>query len=191
MARDPAPSAFQIERCIAAWQRARAAFSADEELTADEQPIATAIYADPNVLPPDELLRRMVVAIVFAESREDEAKRFADAMTARRKRYAARAMALRTELLDIMEALERKSFAGSPFATVSVRAGVPSPMVLDEGQIPDEYFETVRVLDKRKLWEDLKQGVVVDGAVLGNAMPVLALRFSKAPARKNPEVEEC
>ena len=192
MARDPAPSAFQIERCIAAWQRAQGAFAADEELAGDEQPLVAALGADPNILPPDELLRRMVAAIKFAEAREDEARIFADAMTARRKRYASRAMVLRTELLDIMQALERKSFAGSPYASVYVRAGIASPLVIDEGQIPDEYFEIRRVLDRRRLWDDLKQGVVIDGAVLGNAMPVLAIRGSKAkPGDPDPEVEEC
>jgi hypothetical protein len=188
---DRAPSAFQIERCVVAWQRAQSAFAVDEELAGDEQPLAAALDADPNILPPDELLRRMVVAIAFCESRRDEAKRFADGMAARRKRYATRAMVLRSELMDIMQALERKSYAGSPYGTASVKRGVPAPLVIDEGQIPDEYFETKRVLDKRKLWDDLKQGVVIDGAVLGNAMPVLALTFSKPSPQDDPEVEEC
>jgi hypothetical protein len=187
--RAPGPEA--IMRCVVAMQRARDAFAADDELASDEQMLAAALEFDPNILPPDELLRRMVVAIAFCESRRDEAKRFADGMTARRQRYAARAMVLRTELLDIMQALERASFAGSPYGTVYVRAGIASPLVIDEGQIPDEYFQTVRVLDKRKLWNDLKQGVVIDGAVLGNAMPVLAIRGDKPLHAGDSKVEEC
>jgi hypothetical protein len=188
---DRAPSAWQIELCVAAWQRAQSAFAVDEELASDERPIVAALDADPNILPPDELLRRLVEGIAIAETCAERDKGFAQGMTARRKRYAARAMVLRSELLEVLQALERKDFTGSPYGTAKVKRGVASPLVLDEGQIPAEYFQTVRVLDKRKLWEDLRHGVVVDGAVLGNAMPVLALSFAKPSPQDDPEGGEC
>lgn len=180
-----APSGFAIERCVAAWQRAKHALEADEELATDEAVLAVALAGDPNMLTPEELLRRIVAAIVFAEAREAEAKTIAASLRARQQRYAARAMVLRSELLEVMLALERSSFA-APYGTASVRKGIASPVVIDEEQIPAEYFETKRVLDRHRLWDDLKQGVVVDGAVLGNAAPVLALRRGKA----DPEAED-
>jgi hypothetical protein len=189
MADPHAPGPLTIERCVSAYQRVQHALTVDDELAADEAPLADIYAADPNILPPDELLRRFIAAIAFAESREAEARMFATGMELRARRYASRAAAMRSELLEVMLALERSSFSGSPFGTASLRKGVGSPLVLDEGQIPGEYFVTKRVLDKRKLWDDLKQGVVIAGAVLGNAMPVLAIRGSKL--KSDPVVEEC
>jgi Siphovirus Gp157 len=186
------PGPLTIERCVSAYQRVQHALTVDDELAADEAPLADIYAADPNILPPDELLRRFIAAIAFAEGREAEAKAYAKGMAQRGKRYASRAAAMRSELLEVMLALERSSFSGSPFGTASVKRGTASPLVLDEGQIPGKYFVTKRVLDKRKLWDDLKQGVVIDGAVLGNAMPVLAILGSKAkPGDDDEEVEEC
>lgn len=177
-----------IERCVAAWQRARAALANDGELASDETLLVVALEADPNILPPDELLRRMVAAIVWCEARGAEAHAMAKAMQARQQRYEARAMWLRTELLEVMLALERSSFAGSPFATASVRDAPASSVVLDETKIPDEYFVTTRKLDRRLLLADLRQGLVIDGAVLSN--PALTLALIKPKALQAPEPEQ-
>ena len=177
-----APGPGTIERCIAAWQRAKAALEADGELAADEQAIAAALDADPNTVTPDELLGRIVRAITFAESREDESKAFVAAMRARQQRYAKRAEYLREELLQIMDALERKSFV-APFATASVRAGTASVL-------PEEYIRTRREPDRTKLLEDLKVGVVIEGAMLSNGAPTIALRRPRAlaaPIEETPE----
>jgi Siphovirus Gp157 len=180
------PGPVTIERCVSAYQRLQHALAADDELAADEAPLAAMYAADPNILSPDELLRRFVAAIAFAEARAAEAKAFATGMAQRGQRYASRAAAMRTELLEVMLALERSSFSGSPFGTASVRKGLASPVVLDEDRIPDEYFVTRRALDRRHLSDDLKQGVVIEGAALSNPMPVLAIRY----ARATPTVEE-
>lgn len=178
------PSALSIERCISAWRRARAALEADDFLPDDEAVLALALASDPGALTPDELLRRMVGAIAFAEAREAEATLFAQAMRQRAARYSQRAMVFRTELLDMMLALERVIFTGSPFGTVSVAAGREALRVTDEAQIPDEYFRTrtERVLDRTKLLADLKQGVVVEGADTSNGPPVLRIIASKGEA---------
>jgi len=184
-----APGPGTIERCIAAWQRAKAALEADGELAADEQAIAAALDADPNTVTPDELLGRIVRAITFAESREDESKAFVAAMRARQQRYAKRAEYLREELLQIMDALERKSFV-APFATASVRAGTASVLILDEQALPEEYIRTRREPDRTKLLEDLKVGVVIEGAMLSNGAPTIALRRPRAlaaPIEETPE----
>lgn len=188
MADPRAPGPLAIERCVSAYQRVQHALAADVELGADEAPLAEIYAADPNIIPPDELLRRFVAAIAFAESRADEANVFAAGMKLRGERYASRAAAMRSELLEIMLALERSTFSGSPFGTVSVKAGIPSVRVLDEEQVPEEYWrETLkREVDRLKLRADLKQGVVIDGAELSNPMPVLAIRYAKA----TPEAEQ-
>jgi hypothetical protein len=156
-------------------QAARDAFKSDDELATDEAVLARAFEVEPMMMHPDVMLRRMVEAIKFAEARAGEAKRFANIMKARADRYEAREGVLRHTLLDMMMALERDNFAGSPYGTASVRAGQRSALILDEAEIPDEYFRVKRTLDKRELLDDLRQGVVVPGAVLSNAAPTLVI----------------
>jgi hypothetical protein len=173
--RPPSPDA--IMRCIAAVQRAQAALANDDELASDEQVLALALDFDPTMLRPDDMLRRTVEAIVSAEDQAELAERKARQMKARQARYEARAMVFRTEMLDMMLALERARFTGSPHGTVSVIPGRPKPHIPDESRLPEEYFRTeiVRTLDRRELLDDLKQGVVVEGATLTNGPPYLRI----------------
>ena len=190
MADPRAPGPLAIERCVSAYQRVQHALTADDELAADEAPLADIYAADPNILPPEELLRRFVAAIAFAESRATEAKVFAAGMAKRAQRYAGRADAMRSELLEIMLALERSSFTGSPFGTVSVKRGIPSPVVTDEKMLPAEYWRARDPeVDRTKLGSALKALLadeIIPGAVLSNPMPVLAIKYAKA----TPEPED-
>lgn len=169
-----APGPTTIERCIAAWQRAKATLEADPNIDLDEQAIKTALDADPSVVQPDELLRRIVTAIVFAEAREAESKTIAASMTARQKRYDMRAEWLRDLLFDVMAALERRSFA-APLATVSIRPGKASVVITDEQALPDAYIRTKREPDRVALLDGLMHGEIIPGAVLSNPVPVVAL----------------
>lgn len=191
MAEGRGPGPATIERCVAAWQRAKHALEADEQLATDEEVLALALEADPTALPPEELLRRFVAAIVFAEARKAEAKTIAESLRAREQRYASRAMVLRSELLEVMQALERSSFA-APYGTVSVKRGVPSVFITDEQALPDKYVRvvTTRKPDKHALLAALKAlqpDAMIPGAVLSNAMPVLAISSDKA---RDPEAME-
>ena len=183
------PGPRTIAACLEAHQRVVQALERDGELAGDEAALCSMLRADPNVVSPDELLRRFVGAIAFAEARADEAAAFAKGMKARADRYEARAQAMRDEMLVIMQLLERTSFTGSPFGTVSVRAGRQSVVVLDEEKLPDEYWRVSRALDRMKLREDLTQGVVIDGAVLSNPMPVLSIRAARGARAAVVEAE--
>lgn len=58
----------------------------------------------------------------------------------------------------------------SPYFTVALRNNPPSVNVYDEAQVPDEYMvqpETPpKKPDKKKIADDLKQGVVIEGCEL-------------------------
>ena len=116
--------------------------------------------------------------------------------SARQHRYANRALWLRTELFEVMEALQRRRFV-SPWLTASIRAGVELVLITDEEAIPDRYVHTtvVRKPDKRALLSALKAlgpGEIIPGAVLSNGAPTLALlrpRLLADPAAE-PEEEE-
>jgi hypothetical protein len=171
--RTPGPGT--IERCVAAWQRTQAAIQADEELGSDEQAIAAAANADPRILSPDELLRRIVRGLVLCELREEEARVVAAFNRSVQHRYQRRAEWLRAELFEVLVALERRS-ASTAYGTASIRNGVPSLVITDEQAIPHEYTKVVRTPDKVRIAEALKAGKRIPGAVMSNAMPVLALR---------------
>jgi|SRR5579862_863613 len=175
------PGPYTIAACLEAHQRVVQALERDSALAGDETSLRTMLEIDPRVVSPDDLLRRYTAAIVFAESRADEAAALAKRMKARADRFEVRAQAMRDEMLAIMLLLECKSFTGSPFGTVSVKAGVQSTVVLDKEKVPDEYWRTPpRTLNLAKIGSDLKQGVVIDGAVLSNPVPVLSMLTGRA-----------
>jgi len=58
----------------------------------------------------------------------------------------------------------------SPYLCLSIRKNPPSVEVINQGMIPDEYFDIPEppppTLNKNRLKEDLKAGVVIEGARL-------------------------
>jgi len=176
-----APSAFILERSVAAWQRAKAALEADATLADDEAVIARALEADPHALAPDEILRRLATAAMWAEVRATEAKALANSLTARSARFHARAATLRAVILDVMDATSRKTFS-APIGTVSIRNVPPAAVILDEEQLEDAYVRIKREAKRREITADLRAGVDVRGAVLSNAGRTLVLTPHGAPA---------
>jgi Siphovirus Gp157 len=176
-ARGPGPST--IERCISAWQRARASLADDETLAEDEAAIATALGSDPFHLHPDELLRRIVRALTFAQLREIEARELVGGLKARQARYQRRAEALRTELFEVMVALNKQSFS-APNGTISMRSGVQSVVITDEGSIPDQYMIVTRSPDRKAILSDLREGVVIEGCAITNGAPSLQFRRQRS-----------
>lgn len=172
------PGPRTIEQCVAAWQRACGMLLADKQLASDEAILMAMFEADPNILSPDDLLKRFVAAIYFSEARAAEAKATAAALANREKRYTRRADLMRLELLEVLQALQRTTFSGSPFGTVSVGHSAVGTVVHNEAKIPEEYFDTTRTLSRARLLADMKVGVVVEGAELSNPRPVL--RFIKS-----------
>lgn len=184
------PSPFAIQRCVTAYQRAHQILATDGEFASDERVMALALEANPESLPPDDILRRTIAAIVWCEARSTEAKVMADGLKARKDRYHRRAQAMREQLQEIMQALDRHSFSGSPLATVSLADAPASSVIIDEELIPAEYFEIIRKLDKRKLLDDLRVGLVIEGAVLSNPTTTLRMTKAKASAAIEPEQED-
>ena len=110
-----------------------------------------------------------------ARAMAEAAKAMADETAGRAARFMRRHDAMRGVLLAALDALGTRKIEG-PDVTVSLRAGRSETVITDEAQIPDAYWRTVRTLDKAALREDLKQGVVVDGAELANGLPSVTIR---------------
>jgi hypothetical protein len=168
------PSPQTIERAVSAWERMARELSNDDMIDEDEAAISTQLAVNASVMHPDRLIERLVRAIAFATLRGKEANVIAKTMLARRKRYEKREALLRTTLFQLMEVLRYKRYKALD-GTINMSAGAASVLVTDEQAIPDEYFKTVKILKKRELLDDLKQGTLVEGAYLSNGATTLRI----------------
>lgn len=125
-------------------------------------------------------LHEIVIAIIRS-ALEDEAlatglKGRIEEMQGRLGRLQDRASKRRQIARDVMLDLDLKKLTAPDF-TASVRAGMPSLMVIDEAAIPKIYWEPREPrLNRQELVSDLKQGTEITGVSLSNPEPVLSVR---------------
>jgi len=169
-----APSGYQLEQAVSAWQQLRARLITDPELLTDEITIAHTL-SEANVADPRDLLARCIDATVWAERRATEAQTLEYEYRDRRERYEKRGEQLRHLIERLMDALPVTK-ATAKLATAALQAARPALVVTDETKLPDEYFRTTRTLNRTELTDDLRQGVLVDGAHLSQGGTVLVLR---------------
>ena len=90
-------------------------------------------------------------------------------MAERRKALEAKADRIRQYLLDNMTRTGITKI-DCPYFVLSVRKNPPAVEVLNQDMIPDEYFDIPEppapTLNKNRLKEDLKAGVIVEGVKL-------------------------
>ena len=169
-----APSAWQIEQAMSALMSGRAALIAnDPDLAADEAAMSDALRAETEDV--SALLHRMLRASVAARSMADAAEEMAANITARRDRYKRRADALRSTAFAAMDALGIPKIE-LPDLTASIARGKPAAIITDEAALPDEYWRTTRAVNKAAINDAIKNGVVVPGVEMTNAIPSLQVR---------------
>ena len=136
-----------------------------EELDLDAQTVADTLES----IGGDMTLKATNVGFVIRnmESLAAQIKEAEAAMAARRKALEARAEHVREYLMRNMLACEISKIE-SPYFTLSVRTNPPKVVIDDPEAIPAEYWRQPAIpapeLDKKKLAEEMKAGVVVDGA---------------------------
>ena len=142
-------------------------------LTAEDADLEPPAVEAENV---QEAILRVLRSARAAEAMADAAKAMAQDMTTRAKRFEARSERLRGIALAAMDAIgERKLTA--PDMTVTLIDGRPTLFISDEAAIPPGYWkQPAPVLDRKMLADDVKAGVVVEGASLANGMPTLTVR---------------
>lgn len=103
------------------------------------------------------------------ESSADAIKQAEKQMADRRKALEAKAERIKSYLLDNM-LRTGISKIDTPYFSLSVRKNPPAVEVLNMDAIPDEYLDIPPmpqpVLNKNRLKDDLKNGVIVEGARL-------------------------
>jgi phage host-nuclease inhibitor protein Gam len=97
-------------------------------------------------------------------------------MQERLERMEDRASKRRQIARDVMTEMGIKKLTQPDF-TVSIRPGSPSLAVIDEAQIPAEYWEPREPrLNRQALLTELKAGVEIAGTSLSNSELVLSVR---------------
>lgn len=111
------------------------------------------------------------------EAAADAIKQAEKAMAERRKTKESKASKVKEYLLENMLRTGITKIE-CPHFVLSVRKNPPSVDVLMQDQIPDEYFDIPDplppTLNKKRLADDLKAGVVIEGARLtqGNSLQI-------------------
>ena len=122
-----------------------------------------------------------ILAAVIREALFDEAlcsglKQRIDQMEDRQRRLDNRAAKRRQLVRDVMVENAIKKLVDPEF-TVSIRAGTASVVIVDEFAIPSKFWEPREPrLDRQMVWNALKGGVDIPGAMLSNPEPVMSVR---------------
>lgn len=172
---DDAPSAWQIEKSLAAWHAVREALTLnDSDLIKDE----TMIFAQfaPEHAHPIELLKRLIDATTWAERRAHEADQLRGEMAARRDRFIDRSTRMRQAIMDLMMILNQTNVAAT-FQQAVITRGRVGVRITDAAKVPDKFWrkpEPTPMLEA--IHKAIDAGERVPGAELTNPANVVSLR---------------
>jgi hypothetical protein len=163
---------MQLARSLSTYRAIRdriIAFEADldEETLADTLEGLTDLH---------EVVAAVVRSALVDEALSEGLKGHIEILQGRLRRLTERADGRRQMARDAMLEVDLRKIVAPDF-TISVRPGSPALVVTEEGAIPPTYWQPREPrLDRLGLLNDLKRGVVVEGATLSNPTPVLSVR---------------
>jgi hypothetical protein len=139
----------------------------------DEQTLADTVEGLTDL---HEIVTAIIRSALFDEALATGLKgRIAD-MQDRLDRLQDRASKRRQIAKDVMIELDLKKITAPDFS-VSIRAGLPSLMVIDEAAVPSIYWQPIAPrLKRQELLTELKDGAKIEGVSLSNPEPVLSVR---------------
>lgn len=123
------------------------------------------------------IITRLVQAALDARANAAAAaERIAD-LAQRRDRFRRHEAMCRGTIVQIMQALDLRSFRDAEFG-LSLRDGAPRVVITDAAALPGAYVQvkSVTTPDTTLIRAALQAGGTVAGAVLSNASPVLQVR---------------
>jgi hypothetical protein len=142
------------------------------ELAEDEVLRSDMIEAE---TPAFDFLSKIVRNIGAAEALQYATAAYIKELQARKDRFERREYALRGFLLKVLHSAQL-SKAELPEATVTIRAGTPKVVIVNEDELPQEYLRVKYEPDKTRIKEALMLKQEVPGATLSNAEPVVAIK---------------
>ncbi len=163
---------FSVEIAAAKYSVLRERLRA-EDPTLDDQTLADTVDGLTDL---NEIVASIIRAFLADEALAFGLKGRIAEMEDRLARLQDRAAKRRQIVRETMAELDLKKITAPDF-TASLRPGMASLVVLDEGSIPSIYWEPRDPkLDRASLTTDLKHGTDVAGATLSNPEPVLSVR---------------
>lgn len=140
---------------------------------ADEQTLADTLEGLTDL---HEVIAAVIRAALLDEALADGLKAHIQTLEDRLQRLNDRAEARRRIARDAMVEVDLKKITAPDF-TVSIRAGSPALVLVDEALVPQSYWVPREPrLDRARMLSDLKNGLIVAGAELSNSGPVLSVR---------------
>lgn len=88
-----------------------------------------------------------------------------DRLSTRRKTLENKVISLKEYLESSLKAIGKQEIKGKLF-TLKIQRNAPSVVIDDYNTIPKEYLKVVEEVDKKKIKEDLKNGVDIPGVKL-------------------------
>ena len=149
-----------------------------ERIIALEADIDEATLADTleGITDIHEVLAAIVRSALFDEALADGLKNHIQRLQERLERLTERGAMRRRIARDAMIEVDIKKVAAPDF-TLSLRPGSPSLVVVDELEVPNDYWEVREPrLNRASALSDLKNGVAIPGLQLSNPEPVLSVR---------------
>ena len=148
-----------------------------ERLLADDPDIDEQTLADTleGLTDLSDMLRATVRAALDDEDHVARLKIRIEVLKERMHRFDARSDRRRRSVATLMDDAGIKKLVAEDF-TASVVMRAPGLVIVDEAEIPQEYFKMVPTLDKTRLKTALKDGAAIPGAALGNAWSSLTVR---------------
>jgi len=144
-----------------------------EDPQIDEQTLADTVEGLTDL---HEIIAAIVRAALADEALANGLKSRVAEMDERLNRLQDRATKRRQIVKEVMVELDIKKVTAPDF-TVSLRAGMPALLVLDEAAVPSIYWQpSAPRLDRQGLLSELKGGAEIDGVALSDAEPVLSVR---------------
>lgn len=104
----------------------------------------------------------------------DATDHYVNELKERRTRFERREYSLRKLIFDVMQTADLRK-AELPECTISIRAGQPRVVIIDEKQIPPEFLRVKTEPDKLRIKAALQAHENVAGACLSNSEPTLSI----------------
>jgi hypothetical protein len=162
----------QISHSVGSYQTIRQRIIA-LEAGIDEATLADTLEGITDI---HEVLAAVVRSALFDEALADSLKNHIQRLQERLERLVERGAMRRRIVRDAMIEVEIKKVAAPDF-TLSLRAGSPSLVVVNELDVPNEYWEVREPrLNRANALSDLKYGVAIPGLELSKPEPVLSVR---------------
>jgi hypothetical protein len=171
-----APSSWKIEQALSAWMATRSRLLADDaDLAGDEGALSELLGSEVGDV--REVVSRLLSAIRHSTAMSDGATEMIADLRARQERYRRRVEQFRATIFAILDVTGDRKME-FPHGTISVYPGRASVIITDEDALEERFVKTVttRTPDKAAIMTALKDGEVIEGAVIGNGSATLTVR---------------